>query len=94
MPREAGFSTHSVAGSLCRTQDSEARLPNRDELSSIFYNKLLLDIPATVYWSSSFVDENGAWVQDTGSGYQCRKEEKMIQDTYGVLDGKNILPCL
>ena len=76
MPREAGYSTHSVAGSLCRTQDSEARLPNRDELSSIFYNKLLLDIPATVYWSSSFVDENGAWVQDTGSGYQMPQGRK------------------
>ncbi len=37
----------------CSTQDSEARLPNRDELSAMFYNMKLLGISSGGFWSGS-----------------------------------------
>lgn len=47
--------------------DSESRLPNRDELASMFYNRKLLGNYATFYWSSSLEsDVSGgtkAWLQ-------------------------------
>ncbi|MCM1010357.1 MAG: DUF1566 domain-containing protein, partial [Fusobacterium sp.] len=73
----AGYDKHSKAGGLCQKQDSESRLPSRDELSAIFYNNKLFNIPDDhVYWASTFVSDTGAWVQDLGSGYQQPQNRK------------------
>ena len=60
------------ASAKCSAQDAESRLPNRDELSAMFYNKELLGIASDRFWSGSVISsgESGtAWRQnfDTGS---------------------------
>ena len=59
----AGTSTQTDAGKLCQKLDSESRLPTREELASMFYNKLLIDMPEDSdanAWSSSVIYESGA----------------------------------
>ncbi len=73
----------TAASAACTLQDSDSRLPNRDELSSMFYNSLLLGIVRGHFWSSSVVTsgESGtAWYQSFHTGcnaphtrsYVCR----------------------
>ena len=38
---------------LCKAQDSESRLPSKDELTSMFYNMKLIDIASGVFWSGT-----------------------------------------
>ncbi len=49
------------AVAACTAQDSESRLPNKDELSSMFYNKELIGIETGAYWSGTFVSTETAW---------------------------------
>ncbi len=52
------------ASTACTAQDPESRLPNRDELTSMFYNKELLGVASGYFWSSSVIStgESGkAW---------------------------------
>ncbi len=61
----------TAASIACTAQDSESRLPNKDELSAMFYNKILLGIASYNYWSSSVVSpgESGtAWHQGFHTG--------------------------
>ncbi len=55
----------STALASCSSQDVESRLPNRDELSAIFYNHLFLGIPLSGgYWSGSVLssgESRKAW---------------------------------
>ena len=72
MASNAGTSAQTEAGALCKAQDSEARLPNRDELSAMFYNKTLLGIASGGFWSGSVVSsgESGtAWNQGFQYGH-------------------------
>ena len=58
-----GTSTQTDAGKLCQKLDSESRLPTREELAAMFYNKLLIDMPEgndANAWSSSVIYESGA----------------------------------
>ncbi len=56
-----------VAGEKCKEMDSESRVPNRDELASMFYNEKLLGAFKGHYWSSTIEYDvsNGsrAWIQ-------------------------------
>ena len=54
----AGDKNFNEAISLCKTQSDESRLPNIDELSSLFINKnsVALQTSANNFWSSSVVD--------------------------------------
>ena len=73
MASNAGTSAQTEAGALCKKQDSEARLPNRDELSAMFYNRTLLGITSGYFWSGSVISsgESGtAWGQGFGAGYR------------------------
>ena len=46
--------TQQEAIKSCTAQDKESRLPNIDELSSIFCNNTLLNVPTgEPYWSST-----------------------------------------
>ena len=59
---DAGNSTQPDASALCTQQDSEYRLPNRDELAALFANKNLLNISTGRYWSSSVIDKETAYI--------------------------------
>ena len=59
------------ASAKCSAQDAESRLPNRDELSAMFYNKELLGIASGHFWSGSVISsgESGtAWAQSFNAG--------------------------
>ncbi len=64
---DAGKSSQTAAGELCKTQNPESRLPNRDELTAMFYNRNLIGgLVAECYWSSSvisFGSSGTAWNQ-------------------------------
>ena len=80
----AGASTQTNAGTLCKNQDAESRLPNRDELSSMFYNKELIGIASGGYWSGSVISsgESGtAWRQGFDTG---RRHPVARSGSYGV----------
>ncbi len=74
LTRDAGNEDWYNAPSLCSEQDSESRIPNRDELSAMFYNRMVFAIPqAREYWSSSVISVNNsiqAWKQGFGTGYR------------------------
>ena len=56
-----GTHTQTDAGKACKQQDSESRLPNRDELTAMFYNNKLLGITSGAFWSSTVATSNEAW---------------------------------
>ncbi len=59
------------ASAKCSAQDPESRLPNRDELTAMFYNKELLGIASGGFWSDSVISsgESGtAWGQSFHAG--------------------------
>ncbi len=61
----------TAASAACSAQDAESRLPNRDELSAMFYNKTLLGIASGNFWPGSVISsgESGtAWFQGFTAG--------------------------
>ena len=61
----------SLASKKCTEQDSESRLPTVEELSALFYNKLLVSIPSGEYLSSSVSVVNSvmsSWRVDFANG--------------------------
>ncbi len=55
--------TQAVASTACSLQDSDARLPNRDELVAMFVNRNLIGIADSNYWSGSkFISSGLAWI--------------------------------
>ena len=74
LPRDAGTANWYDAPNLCTAQEAESRIPNRDELSAMFYNINLFSLPQVAeYWSSSVISVNNsiqAWKQGFGTGYR------------------------
>ncbi len=67
----AGSSIYTEAGRLCQKQDAESRLPNRDELTAMFYNKTLLGMPSSLFWSASVISAGSTgtiWTQNFIAG--------------------------
>ncbi|MCM1009459.1 MAG: hypothetical protein NC390_01090 [Fusobacterium sp.] len=64
--------TQQEALSVCKEQDPEYRIPNLDELSSLFLNQLLIEGNVTNdsdhHWSSSLVDSTSGWTQGFNTG--------------------------
>ncbi len=61
------------ASIACTAMDSESRLPNRDELTSIFYNRDLVGMTGGRYWTSSVISsgETGmAWYIGVKAGHR------------------------
>ena len=59
------------AGLACKSVDNESRLPNREELAAMFYNKKLLGLSDGFYWSSTLdytSDGLQAWAHHFGVG--------------------------
>ena len=59
---DAGDSNQYDASKLCTAQDPEYRLPNRDEMASLFVNKKLVDMETGRYWTSSVVNSEKAYI--------------------------------
>ena len=67
--RSAGSSSQRDAGKLCLSQDSESRVPNRDELAAVFYNRVMFGLPGSGYfWTSSVIDSSNGWGQSFYTG--------------------------
>lgn len=62
--------TQLAAGRLCKGNDDETRLPNNEELFSIFANRKLLGLDSTQrhYWSSTVSGPNTAWLMGIHHG--------------------------
>ncbi len=60
------------AVNLCNSYSDDSRLPNKHEMSSIFYNMNLIGNITSNYWSSSVVSPTYGWVQTFGYGYRGR----------------------
>ncbi len=61
------------ASAACTAQNPESRLPNRDELSSMFYNMKLVGITYGTFWTGSVASSgvsDKAWREGFGSGYR------------------------
>ena len=66
IPLEKNVSTvkkQTEAAAACRAKDQDSRLPNRDELTALFYNKQLIGISSSTFWSGSVVSSSTAWGQ-------------------------------
>ncbi len=63
------------AATLCTQQGDDAKLPDRDELASMYVNRYLIDITSDGYWSGSVISsgKNGlAWEQYMYDGIRYR----------------------
>ena len=73
--RSAGSSKQQDAGKLCLAQDTESRVPNREELSSIFYNRVMFNIaPSGYVWTSSVIDSSRGWTQSFFTGRAMKSD--------------------
>ncbi|MCM1009299.1 MAG: hypothetical protein NC390_00285 [Fusobacterium sp.] len=80
-----GVYGHSDGARECANRDSDNRLPNIEELTSMYYNRTLLDWSGGAFWSSNVVDSDTAWAfgfaiglkyprtKDTEEQIQCVK---------------------
>ncbi len=62
--KDAPLSYQDEANAECKKMDVESRLPNIDELSAMFYNKILLGMQHEEmghYWSSTLFSASQAW---------------------------------
>lgn len=83
LQKNAGSSDQTNAGNLCKAQDEESRLPNRDELTAMFYNRTLLGIDSGYFWSGSVISsgESGtAWRQNFYAGWRSPITRKDSHD--------------
>ncbi len=63
------------ASGVCTTMGEDLRLPNKDELSSLFINGPLINLGSNtnIYWSASVISLGVyglAWAQDFNNGYR------------------------
>ena len=55
-------STQVETGAYCRNQTEESRLPNKEELSAMFYNRNIIgNVVSTHHWSGSVIDNQYGW---------------------------------
>ncbi len=60
--------------SACKNLGDEYRLPNKDEVAAMFYNRSLLgNLPNIGYWSSTVYDTNRSWAQGMNTGTRYRQ---------------------
>ena len=59
-----GYKKHTEAFSYCTSIDKTTRLPNKEELMAIFYNKTLLNLgdQYSVYWASNYLGDRATYV--------------------------------
>lgn len=62
---------HSDALKFCNNLNTESRLPNRDELSAMFFNRELIGKTSGSFWSGSVTssgNSGSAWAQNFNTG--------------------------
>ncbi len=64
------YIAQTAASAACTAQDSESRLPTIDELTAMYYNKVLLGITSGSYWSGSVESADSAWLQCFAPGHR------------------------
>ncbi len=69
------------AGAACTNSDPEYRLPNKEEMASLFVNTFLIEDGAqtltdALYWTSSLVDSRKAWYFWLESGYANSERQR------------------
>ena len=65
---DSAAGSYQAAIGACNKMDTESRLPNKDELSAIFFNKNLMGIKNMYYWSGTVESSTYAWSQNMGGG--------------------------
>ena len=65
------------ASKACSTYDSEYRLPNIEELISLYMNKNLFGLTRGSYWSSTVVDSQRAWFIQAGGSYSGQVDDRV-----------------
>ncbi len=58
------------AQGVCSTQDSESRLPNKDEASALFYNRDVIGNMVAAFWTSSPAPDSKFWNQNFDIGFR------------------------
>jgi len=80
MPLSANLSElkkQTEAGRACTEKDADSRLPNKAELSSIYYNADVIGMQTNIgYWSSSLIDVTRAWALSFNAGDYCVSEKE------------------
>ena len=72
---DAGQAIWENATKLCNNDESE-RLPNIDELSSLFINKDIVNLtPGVMSWSGSPYSSSRAWGVNTGTGFRVARNK-------------------
>ena len=75
---QASSTSYHDAISICKSKDSESRLPNIDELSSMFVNgKFIGTFSAGDYWSSSRYDSKFSWRVSANSGLRSTSNTQL-----------------
>jgi len=77
----SGTYEQSAAAKECSLKDPDNRLPNIEELASMYYNGNLLDWSVGGYWSSTVVDSTNAWTFGFNHG---RKYSHAKTDSYAA----------
>lgn len=75
IPLSQNYANSSVPtdslSSLCRSQDSESRVPNIDEATAMFYNRKLITSTTLYYYcTSSMLSGTQTWRQGFHTGYR------------------------
>ena len=53
--------TADKISSVCKKVDADSRVPNIEELKSLYYNKTLVNLEGIWHWSSTKVDANNLY---------------------------------
>ncbi len=69
--------TYADGSKLCKDYDAEYRMPNIEELLSLYYNRHLVDWNGGFTWSATNIDKDTAWVfgQFAGMKYPLSKDQ-------------------
>ena len=71
----------------CKAQDSESRLPNKDELTSMSYNNKLTGITSGVFWTNSVITQGATglvWDASIGSVVRSPENKSYPHDVFCI----------
>ena len=63
---------YASALAYCTSMDQDYRLPNINELTSMFFNQELMNIYDRFFWSSTVFDSQSVWMQSLNIGRRIR----------------------
>ena len=80
-PNNANNGTFTTASTKCKTYGNGYRVPNIDEITSMYFNGKLIGITTGSYWSSSFAGNGLGWRQDFPTGVHIKVD---VSYTYSI----------